>query len=180
MMLKVKLAVVLCMVMAMASVGMARVIHILPLGDSITQGGRNDREEYTYRWPLFGMLVDVGVEFDFVGSMTNGLHGDAKWPGEYKGRAFDPHHEGHYGWKTAAVREKLPEWSRSWSAAPDIVLIHLGTNDQGAQDFKKEIIQPLEEMIALLREGNPNVAVFVGHLNFNGGAALKIDRKSVV
>lgn len=28
-------------------------IRILPLGDSITQGGRADRAEYTYRYPLF-------------------------------------------------------------------------------------------------------------------------------
>lgn len=181
------------MVMAMATTtaALARTIHILPIGDSITQGGKTDREEYTYRWPLFCMLTDAGVGFGFVGSLTQGLQPGAKWPAEYKGKPFDPHHEGHYGWKTAKVWEKLPEWSQKWSAAPDIVLIHLGTNDQGKvptkenpwtaeqeqqeqERIQKQIVEPLESVIAFLREKNPNVAVLVGHLNFNDGSALKI------
>ena len=54
------------------------------------------------------------------------------------------------------------------------MLIHLGTNDQGADDFQTAIIQPLQDMVAMLRAKNPRVAILVGHLNFNGGAALKI------
>ncbi len=44
-----------------------KTIYILPLGDSITQGGKIDMEEYTYRFPLFCMLKDAGVNFDFIG-----------------------------------------------------------------------------------------------------------------
>jgi lysophospholipase L1-like esterase len=152
----------------------ASVIHILPLGDSITQGGMRGREEYSYRWPLFQMLVDDGVSFDFVGAQTQGLDSEAAWPAEYKGRAFDPHHEGHYGWKTAAVRDGLVQWTRSWQQAPDIALIHLGTNDQGEADYDAAIVQPLREIIGMLRERNPRVVVLIGHLNFTGGAALNI------
>ena len=115
----------------LSATSMAEAIRILPLGDSITQGGRNDREEYTYRFPLFRMLTEAGYDVDFVGSLKGGLHGDAKWPA-LAGKPFDPDHEGHYGWKTAAVRDKLAGWLKAYPAAPDIVLIHLGTNDQGA------------------------------------------------
>jgi lysophospholipase L1-like esterase len=150
-----------------------RPVRLLPLGDSITQGGRRDREEYTYRYPLFCMLTEAGVDFDFIGSMQRGLHADATWP-DCHGVPFDPDHEGHYGWKTARVREELAGWMETYPAPPDIALIHLGTNDQKAQDRRETIIEPLRGIIGILREANPNVVVLVGHLNFNGGAALKI------
>lgn len=152
-----------------ASAAHARTTYILPLGDSITQGGKTDREEYTYRYPLYGKLKSAGYDFDFIGSQSQGLQTGAKWP-----EPFDPDHEGHYGWKTAKVCEKLPEWMPKWQAAPDIALIHLGTNDQKAQDHDVAVVQPLKEIIALLRQKNPRVVVLVGHLNFNGGNSLKI------
>ena len=151
----------------------AEPIRILPLGDSITQGGRRDREEYTYRLPLFRKLKDAGVDFVFIGSLQKGLQPQATWP-ESNGMPFDPNHEGHYGWKTGKVRDHLSEWIPQWQGAPDIALIHLGTNDQKSQDFQKDIIQPLKEIIATLREKNPQIIVLVGHLNFNAGPALEI------
>jgi acyl-CoA thioesterase I len=168
----------------------ARPIYILPLGDSITQGGRRDREEYTYRYPLFGLLGEAGIQFDYIGSLKSGLHADATWP-DYKGRRFDPDHEGHYGWKTAKVRDKLPEWIKSYPAAPDVVLIHLGTNDQKPRKgttqlaseeewsayYRQTIIEPLRDIIATLRGVNPRVVVLVGHLNFSEGAAVRIRRE---
>lgn len=154
----------------------AAPIRVLPLGDSITQGGRRDREEYTYRHPLFYRLREAGYPVDFIGSLKAGLHGDAKWP-DKDGVPFDPDHEGHYGWKTAKVRDNLREWMKSYPAPPDVVLIHLGTNDQGSQDFDRDIVAPLREMVGMLRAANPRVVVLLGHLNFNGGAALQIRPK---
>ena len=151
----------------------AEPLHILPLGDSITQGGRSGRDEFSYRLPLFQLLTDAGVSFDFVGAQRGGLNADFTWP-DYKGIPFDPDHEGHYGWKTAAVFDALPEWMPKWSAAPDIVLIHLGTNDMSSPDFARDIVAPLEGMIKLLREKNPRVVVLLGQLSFNGGSALEI------
>lgn len=151
----------------------AEPLAILPLGDSITQGGRREKPEYTYRLRLFQLLTDAGVDFTFVGSMTEGLHTDATWP-DYEGNPFDLRHEGHYGWKTAAVAEKLPEWIQRWDATPDIALVHLGTNDQNSDDYTRDITEPLKQIIALLRAENPNIVVFIGHLNFNTGAALQI------
>jgi hypothetical protein len=158
---------------AALTAGEAKPIHILPLGDSITQGGKTDREEYTYRYPLFGLLTDAGVKFDFIGSLKTGLQPNAKWH-DYKGKPFDLDHEGHYGWKTAGVREKLAEWMKTYPAPADIVLIHLGTNDQGAPDHTVAVVEPLREIVKMLREKNPKVVVLIAHLNFNGGAALKI------
>src|SRR4028118_531294 len=151
----------------------AEAIDILPIGDSITQGGRADRAEYTYRYPLFWKLREAGYDVNFIGSLRTGLNGDAKWP-DKNGVPFDLDHEGHYGWKTAAVRDNLAKWSGSWGAAPDIALIHLGTNDQDSKDFNADIVQPLKDMVTFLRSKNPRVAVLIGHLNFNGGNATVI------
>jgi lysophospholipase L1-like esterase len=151
----------------------AETIDILPIGDSITQGGRADRAEYTYRYPLFYKLKEAGHDVNFIGSLRTGLSGDFKWP-DKNGVAFDLDHEGHYGWKTAAVRDKLAEWSATWGAVPDIALIHLGTNDRESKDYNADVAQPLKDMVAFLRTKNPRVAVLIGHLNFNDEQAVAI------
>jgi hypothetical protein len=155
-----------------------RPVYILPLGDSITHGGRKNREEWTYRYPLFCMMKKDGVEFDFIGSMTRGLQ-PVEWP-DCDGEEFDPDHEGHYGIKTAKVAANLKDWMKKWDHAPDIALIHLGTNDQKAEspdEYDETVVKPLTEIIGMLREQNPNVIVLVGHLNFGAGAAKKIRPK---
>jgi hypothetical protein len=134
----------------------AETIDILPIGDSITQGGRSDRAEYTYRYPLFYKLKDAGYDVNFIGSLNSGLNPDAKWP-DKNGVAFDLDHEGHYGWKTAAVRDKLAEWSAAWGAAPDIALIHLGHQRPRIQDFNADVAQPLKDMVTFLRTKIPRV-----------------------
>lgn len=148
-------------------------IYILPLGDSITQGGKLNREEYTYRFPLFCMLKDAGINFDFIGSLKTGVQKEAKWP-DYKGEKFDLDHEGHYGWKTGRVRQYLQQWMKTWSAPPDIVLMHLGTNDKNATDYNQSIVLPIKDMVKMLRRMNPKVVVLVGHLNFNSESFFNI------
>lgn len=142
-------------------------LHVICIGDSITQGGKKDRKEYTYRWPLFCKLVDAGVDFDFIGSRSKGLEPDATWPQEYKGKKFDPDHEGYYGIKTVDALKKVTAASENWTAAPDIALIHLGTNDKKEGDPVKDVKEPLSEMIRLLRKKNPGMLILLGHLNFN-------------
>ena len=167
-----KKVIALCLLAAVTSCTAGDKVNILCLGDSITQGGKRDREEYTYRWPLFCMLVDAGVKFDFIGSLDKGLHEEARWPAEYKGVPFDPDHEGVYGIKTARALERLPEAIKKWDAAPDIALIHLGTNDKGTGTNK----EPLRKIIELLREQNPEMVIILGHLNFNDSpGAFRID-----
>lgn len=159
------------------------VVRILPLGDSITQGGRTDRKEYTYRLPLQRLLLKAGVNFDFLGSNNTGLDKTATWPDVVPGIPFDPDHEGHYGWKTAQVRDRLSQWLQLYPP-PDIVLIHLGSNDQDAAKtatteaeasrlYTQAIVNPLTDIINLLRKRNPRVVILMGHLNFNDGAAIK-------
>lgn len=146
-------------------------LRILCVGDSITQGG--DKEaEYTYRLPLQVILRQQGVSFDFIGSRQAGLDPDFSWP-EAAGEPFDPDHEGYYGWKTAAVLEKL-RGNLPDLPAPDVALIHLGTNDQRSDDYPGQVGKPLSSMIDLLRAKNPGIIILLGHLNFRDGAAADI------
>lgn len=65
---------------------------ILPVGDSITQGGKKDRKEYTYRLPLQMILNQHGINYDFIGSQQEGLHDDFDWPDIQDNVPFDPDH----------------------------------------------------------------------------------------
>lgn len=146
----------------------AEPLRILCIGDSITQGGKEDRDEFTYRHPLYGMLKERGIDFDFIGTRQEGLQPKAKWP-----QPFDADHEGYYGAKTASVLEKIRQHLPQLPP-PDFALIHLGTNDQKSEDHEATVAKPLEEMIGLLRGKNPEVVIFLGHLNFKDGHAARM------
>ncbi len=143
-------------------------IRILCVGDSITQGGSEKRQEYTYRFALYRMIESMGVNVDFVGSQTRGSDANFAWPAD-----FDADHEAYGGCGVAEVRNRLQRTLPTFEP-PDIVLIHLGTNDQEHHhNFTRHIGQPLADMIDLLRVRNPAVVILVAHLNFNGGKSLK-------
>ncbi len=97
-------------------------IRIMPLGDSITEGKTATITDPNYivgyRQKLFRSLQDAGYSVDFVGSEHAG---SLAFP------PFDPDHEGHPGWTAAQVASNV----NSWLAVnpPDIVLLHVGTND---------------------------------------------------
>lgn len=101
-------------------------ISIMPLGDSITYGsasGANPDEEVSYRKALRDKLVAAGYEIDFVGSQNSG-----------GAILTDPNHEGHGGWCAVGCYpfngDILTEvYNFLASNPPDIVLLHIGTND---------------------------------------------------
>lgn len=129
--------------------------RILPLGDSITEG-----VPYTYRYPLHSMLQDADYAFDFVGS-----HQEGAW--EYPD-GWDMDHEGHSGWRTYDIADHLEEWLEGYT--PDIVLIHLGTNDAGTTVFSEEgytiedSTQAMTSIVSQLRADNPNVQLYLAQI----------------
>lgn len=150
-----------------------RSVCILCVGDSITQGGKESQPEYTYRLPLQMLLHEKRVAFDFIGSRQAGLHESVKWPEIAEGVPFDPDHEGYYGYKTEAACSKVKEAFNGYTVYPDIVLVHLGTNDQKEGNYENTVGAPLRDFIQFLRTKNPNVVVLLGHLNFNHGAVAE-------
>ena len=119
-------------------------LAILPLGDSIVQPEHRTRDtssqKASYRLPLQELLQRDGIAYDFVGSQ-NQYCGQA--PTEFPARAFDPDHEGHWGWRTDeflngpdgeycggnAGSGSLASWVGSYDRPPDIALVQVGVND---------------------------------------------------
>jgi lysophospholipase L1-like esterase len=104
----------------------AQTLKIMPLGDSITYdsytGDPRPTELKTgYRQPLWLSLADSGNFVDFVGSKVVGA--DAV-------PAFDPDNAGFPGYSTSQLADLLeadPPYLDSYQ--PDIVLLHIGTNN---------------------------------------------------
>ncbi len=125
----------------------AASIKIMPLGDSITEGGGNipdnpenntstyggliqPDDQIGYRGKLYDYFVGAGYimgtsdgELDFVGSKNTGTNYTT---------SFDMDHEGHSGYTSFQIAENIDSWLSDQK--PDIVLLHVGTND-GAQSI---------------------------------------------
>ncbi len=129
-------------------------IRIMPLGDSITQGAANVA---SYRRPLWKMLKKTNARLDFVGSMRKN-HQQA-WLAHSD---FDRDHEGHWGWRADEVLAKINGWAGQ--AVPDIVLLHLGTNDIFQKKKNEDTVEELKQIIIILRKHNPRVKIFLAQL----------------
>ncbi|MFD7028154.1 FG-GAP-like repeat-containing protein [Streptomyces sp. NPDC059917] len=91
------------------------LLHIMPLGDSITEGVGSPSPFAGYRQPLWNLMAGQTRYLpDLVGSRALG-----NFP--------DPDHNGNSGWVVEDVRAKINEWQTA--ANPDVVLLHLGIND---------------------------------------------------
>lgn len=123
--------------------------NILPLGDSITEG-----VPFTYRYPLHSLLTEEGIDFDFIGSHTNGAGG-------YPESGWDRDNEGWAGWTTESIASELPDWSSQYNV--DVALIHLGTNDAGNNDIESSAAA-LTSIVEQLRENSETVSICIAQI----------------
>lgn len=135
-------------------------VRIMPLGNSITQGSTGHD---SYRRTLWYMLRDHNYKYvDFVGSLTTNYSGPPSNPD------FDLDHEGHWGWRADEVingrsgRDKLSTWLQGYT--PDIVLMHLGTNDVWQGQTITSTVDELKQIIDTVRDDNPYVTVLIAQL----------------
>lgn len=126
----------------------------MPLGDSITEAYDG---QASYRYWLWHKLIEAGYAVDFVGSQN------AVYQGQPAFTDFDRDHEGHWGWRVDQILEQVSTWAAA--AQPDVVLIHLGTNDVlFAQQGVPSTIAELGQLIDRLRQVNPNVRILLAQL----------------
>ena len=130
-------------------------IKILPLGDSITQGG-NARP--SYRRALWLQLKESGFNVDFVGSLSE-FHNQSPPESQLN---FDLHHEGHWGWETNQIAEELPNWLNFYT--PDIALVHLGTNDFDRGEAVSKTLEDLNSVLNSLRQDNPEITILLAEI----------------
>jgi lysophospholipase L1-like esterase len=111
---------------------------ILPLGDSITFGV-GDEGNGGYRGPLFATVVAAQQKITFTGSLQNG-------PTTVSGQTFPQRNEGHSGWGISTVTQysngnagiailiPSPAFDAGSGGMPNIILLHIGTNDASTND----------------------------------------------
>ena len=88
----------------------AATLVVLPLGDSITEGVPTVDG---YRAPLAALLAAAGVQVRFVGSLRSPAGA-------------------HEGWSGFTTAELIPKARAALARdRPDVVLLHIGTNDLG-------------------------------------------------
>ncbi|GAA6141122.1 SGNH/GDSL hydrolase family protein [Hydrogenophaga sp. 5NK40-0174] len=136
-------------------------LRIMPLGDSITEGeaGHN-----SYRRSFFKNLVAAGCNVDLVGSKT----GVSRLGKRNSGSAsapnadFDQNHEGYWDYNTQEVTGLAA--SRVAAARPDIVLIHLGSNDIIRGQDAGSAASEIGALIDTIRSANPDVHIVLAKI----------------
>jgi mannan endo-1,4-beta-mannosidase len=123
--------------------------RIMALGDSITGSPG------CWRALLWRHLRDTGhTDIDFVGTL----------PAQGCGFTYDGENEGHGGFlATGIVRDnQLPGWLSA--TRPDIVLMHLGTNDVWNNISATAILDAYTALLRQMRASNPNMKVIVAQI----------------
>ncbi|PGH01982.1 hypothetical protein GX51_04914 [Blastomyces parvus] len=127
----------------------AKTVKIMPLGDSITGSPG------CWRALLWKKLQEADItNTDFVGSE----------PGHDCGFDYDSENEGHSGYRATSIASKkqLPPWLKK--AQPDIVMMHLGTNDVWRNVKPKDIIKAFSTLVKQMRKNNPNMVILVAQI----------------
>ena len=136
-------------VIAPVPAGAAAPARVMALGDSITGSPG------CWRALLWKHLQDTGYTgVDFVGSL----------PAPGCGFTYDGDNEGHGGiLATNIVRDnQLPGWLSA--ARPDVVLMHLGTNDVWNNVPAATILDAYTTMLGQMRASNPAVRLVVAQI----------------
>jgi lysophospholipase L1-like esterase len=144
------LAAALAFVVAQPAVSAAAPVRIMPLGDSITAGPG------CWRALLWDHLQRTGfTNIDFVGTQ----------PGGGCSVPFDGDSEGHGGFAATGIADQnqLPPWLAA--THPDIVLMHLGTNDLwGGTISTTAILAAYSKLVDQMRASNPNMKILVAQI----------------
>ncbi|WP_394825445.1 SGNH/GDSL hydrolase family protein [Pendulispora albinea] len=127
----------------------AAAVAIMPLGDSITHGAGSSTTS-SYRAELWQRMVGLaGYPIDFVGSQRDG-------------QLPDIDHEGHSGWRIDQIAAKIDGWLAT--SKPQIVLLHIGTNDMNQNYQVGTAPDRLNALIDQILAGAPGATVVVAQV----------------
>lgn len=126
----------------------ARPLKVMPLGDSITYGVGSSTH-VGYRLDLWSRFRTVGFAPNFMGSLRSGHMGDNN-------------HEGHIGWRIDQVSANVIRYMALYQ--PDVVLLHIGTNDLAQNYDMARAPQRLSLLIDKIRRARPTARIYVASL----------------
>jgi lysophospholipase L1-like esterase len=125
-------------------------VKVMPLGDSITGSPG------CWRQLLWSRLQTTGyTNVDFVGSLDDSTS---------CGTLYDGNNEGHGGFLATNIlsQNQLPGWLAS--ATPDIVMMHLGTNDVWSNIPAGTILTTYSGLVDQMRASNPKMRILVAQI----------------
>ena len=142
----------------------SRAIRIMPIGDSITQAidGRA-----SYRYWLWRDLDSKGYNFDFVGG-ERGAHNGNNFPSD-----FDLDHEGHWNWTSSNILSYAPSYAAAH--VPDIILLHIGTNDMFRGGNIDQALNNIALIIDSFRVVNPQLVTLLASVIPSSRSAENIE-----
>ena len=136
----------------------ANTINIMPLGDSITYGFFGHS---SYRYFLWKKFIDNNYNIDFVGMRHKNI---ALITPNYEGKIFDSDHNGFSGWQANHFNMWL-NFILSQTKIPDIVLLHIGTNDKiFTNKSSTKTLNDISCIIEKLRAVNSNVKIVLAKI----------------
>ena len=143
-------------------VQLPKPLKIMPLGDSITRGCCLTDMNCDLGYDLSIKLAQEGYDVEIVGSQEhpNSLCSDPNTP-----TSFDRNHEGHYGKSTEWLKNNVSGFLQQNS--PDVVLLHIGTNDlRGASpddipDIVSHLRATLETIHSFSVNNSKDIVIFV-------------------
>lgn len=128
---------------------------VLPLGDSITHGF-NSSDDAGYRSALFKLAVAASQKVTFIGSLSNG-------PSSVSGQTFPKNHEGHDGITVTGITDYVPP-KKAFTTVPDIVLLHIGTNDMTSNANATTTANQLDTLVTNIVQAAPDALVVVAKI----------------
>src|SRR5688572_6819946 len=142
-------AIVYVVVIQPTNPASAAAVRIMPLGDSITGSPG------CWRALLWNRLQSNGItDIDFVGTL----------PPQGCGVAHDGDNEGHGGFLATNIanQNQLPGWLSA--TRPDIVIMHLGTNDVWSNIAPATILAAFGKLVDQMRASNPSMKILVAKI----------------
>ncbi len=126
---------------------------IMPMGDSITEGLDGHA---TYRYWLWHELKRSSRDVDFVGTLRGVFDGTPRFPD------FDEDHQGRVGFRADTVLSFIDGFMSA--NQPDIVLLHIGSNDLFQNQSVDSTINEVGRIIDRLRVANPQMVILLAKL----------------
>jgi lysophospholipase L1-like esterase len=144
------------------------VLRLMPLGDSITNGfdgSSNGIGRAGYRKPLIDLLENLGYETSIVSARDiNFIGSDITGFGD-----FDQDNEGHGGHHASntsntaiSIFHHLSDYLND--NPPDIVLLHIGTNDISTSDTPANIVSEVSSLLDIIYTSNPQITVILAKI----------------
>ncbi|MBK7106407.1 MAG: hypothetical protein IPH62_14095 [Ignavibacteriae bacterium] len=120
----------------------SKKLKILPLGNSITFDKRSRQTDFRipedrtgYRLPLYNLLINSGIKFDFIGSehagsnfLPIGFEENSGFPGIRDSQLTNLLQTGILNMNQYGIYDTLTVGPYLETYLPDIILLHIGTN----------------------------------------------------